>query len=90
MNAKREGRTWDQIGSTLRGWVESGVPKNPQDGTLSQLDALRGWEAGSARRVLDGDEPTLLTPKAAQDRARGLVAAIRTLLDDLESTVQDD
>lgn len=75
LSVKRRGLTWGEIGPTLRGWLADGVPEHPQDGSLTQLDDLMGWELGSARAVFEGGEPR---PRqgATNDRA---IAALRQI-----------
>lgn len=76
LQLKRSGPVWKEIGSTLRGWAEKGIPDNPQDKTLAQLDRLKGWEVGSSRTVLEGGEPTLIAqpePAVVSDRAVALM-----------------
>jgi hypothetical protein len=62
----RRGRTWAALGadmgdnrsaSTIRSYVQAGVATRPQRTTLAMVDRLMGWEAGSARTVLEGGEP---------------------------------
>jgi hypothetical protein len=64
----RRGRTWAALGaeigdnrsaSTIRSYVQAGVAARPQRSTLAMVDRLLGWEAGSARAVLEGGEPRL-------------------------------
>lgn len=84
---KRTGRTWEAIGSTLRGWATNGVPENPQDGTLVKLDGFMGWERGSSKAVLDGGDPTPIDlsplPPSKQERLKVLGEQLRDVADQL-------
>jgi hypothetical protein len=53
---KRDGATWNPLGSTLRGYIRDGVPERPIDRTFARVDRLLRWEAGSAQRVFGGGQ----------------------------------
>jgi hypothetical protein len=82
----RRGKTWvglgadldgDSSASTIRSYVQSGVAGRPHRKTLAVIDRMLGWEPGSARLVLDGGEPTPVTPEtgAAGDEPPALSGA---------------
>ncbi|HLG68302.1 MAG TPA: hypothetical protein VKV36_10600 [Acidimicrobiales bacterium] len=63
----RRGASWSALAAdlgtavnvaTLRSYVQQGVAEHPQRKTLAALDRFMRWEPGSARRVLEGGEPT--------------------------------
>lgn len=72
-DVKRSGKSWKEIGSTLRSYMEKGVPPNPQDGPLSRLDGLMRWQPGSARDVLQGGDPTPVDEAVVNDQAIALM-----------------
>lgn len=57
---KRDGATWNALGSTLRGYIRDGLPTRPIDRTFARVDRLLQWESGSAKRVFEGGRPVLL------------------------------
>jgi hypothetical protein len=50
------------ISYRILGDIETGRRSNFDTVTLAKLERALGWAAGSARRVADGQEPTLITP----------------------------
>lgn len=54
----REGLRAVDVGSTLRGIAEGRGATSPTRATLRKIDDLLEWEPGSAKRVLDGGDPT--------------------------------
>lgn len=68
-------RTIDQI--------ENGVKTSYTRQTLWKLDEALGWERGSAQRVLDGGEPTLLPASPSADSPESADAAGGDSLADL-------
>ncbi|WP_336794220.1 helix-turn-helix domain-containing protein [Gordonia malaquae] len=50
--------------------IENATPPTPAPGTLRKLDHGLGWSSGSARRVLDGGEPTLATGVPVESAVR--------------------
>ena len=57
---KRDGATWNALGSTLRGYIRDGVPSRPIDRTFARVDRLLRWEPGSAQHVFEGGDPVPL------------------------------
>lgn len=91
MEFKRSGPAWKEIGSTLRGWAERGVPQHPQDATLIRLDRLKGWVAGSSRAVLEGGDPNPVeVPPANEvnDRAVALMRRVAALANEAAAILE--
>lgn len=86
---KATGVTWEVIGSTLRGWESDGVPDHPQDGPLSDLDALKDWEPGSARAVLLGGQPTPRKPTKTDQTIEAL-RRIAELAEEAAAALEED
>lgn len=81
------GATWEELGPTVRAYIERGIPSGPYAKTLLMIDGLKRWKPGSARAVLDGGEPTPdeAAPVAEREQVRlkALGVQLRDVADQL-------